>query len=137
MSTALFYVNPKPPAEDASLSRKSNHLLARIFGDSIISRESFSLPQDTNAVIEKRKKYATKIPRLDATSLEPKLIDAPKDKLADNPNIDDLVLEDMKQMETFQKGVMATLIVAGSALVAWLISSKLSSNTVGGSAKRR
>lgn len=132
MSTALFYMNPKPSNPDPALTRKSNHLLARVFGDGVISRESFkfsstSLPEDTETMKSKRQKYKHEIPVLDGNSLEPKLIHAPVDKLADNPNVDDLVLSDLKEMENIQRGVMASLLIAGSAVIAWLITSKFRS----------
>lgn len=136
MSTALFHVTPRSPADDAgnqTTIRKSNHLLARIFGDSVIQRESFKfnsnrVAQDTDAAIAKRQKYATEIPELRKDSLEPKLIHAPKDRLAPNPNVHRLRLNDLEQMERQQQGYMIALLIAGSAMLAWLFSTKLSTS---------
>ena len=130
MSTALFYVNPKPLATDPALSRKSNHSLARIFGDGVISRESFKIrpdhiSEDTQTVQSKRQKYALDMPILDNTSLEPKLVHAPADRMAADPNIDQLAMKDIQDMQNVQKGVMATLIITGAAVLAWLLSSNI------------
>ena len=127
----MFYIQGgKPELSDPNLTRKSNHMLARVFGDSVISRESFQLTSgnvasDQKKIQELRKKYPQFVGVQDPTTTEPKLVLAPKDMLADDPNVHELVLKDQEQTATFQKGIMATLIVGGSALLAWILSSRL------------
>lgn len=103
-------------------------MLAMVFGDTLISKESFRLqqPSDTDAALAKRKKFGgNDLPILSRDSLEPKLIHAPVDPLAPARRVEQVALRDVREMQEQHQTIMATLIVAGTALLAWFLSSRL------------